>query len=347
MRSYIKDQQLFLTATKTQPYPPHPKTIDSEKQLKDEITKSIILATGYELGSESFDEKPKNSLFKKSESLFKLRESRSQQDLNYNYNESQNDEIKQHKVKQEELLKHKYRNLRIKLTVTATKYFYKNYPVKPGFNFFDSLIKAPRVHINTLRQNIPESLYYTDKLYYLHTLPNGNVECTTEIFGYKFMQEVESHRKPAEGGSIIDTVAAVMRGKSDEEQDMQKIALDWNQFKVKMIGNETIPMTLLQRYIKSPGGRPAITRLYYFANVKSNRANYAYSVKRLNSEGNIQKCVVEMAKPETLEVFKMAGSSLKPFEAEAEKIVEFLNKGYNIRIQEIIFDYLRDQNGLI
>ncbi|CAG9333661.1 unnamed protein product [Blepharisma stoltei] len=341
-----KDHELFLTATKTQPLLQHPKLFDTEQQRKEEINKSIILATGVELGSEEIQEKSQFFYGKRPETAQKFRESKTLTDPRDRGYLSYEEEI-QNKIQQEEMQLHKHKNLKLKLTVTSARKQYDNSPIKPGFYFFESLIKAPRVHINTLSQNIPESLYYTDKLYYLHTLPSGKVECTTDFFGFKFLQVVESLRGEIEETNIFNSAAAIMRGRADAEQDMQKIVLDWNQFQVKMIGNETIPSSLLQRFIKSPGGRPAVTRLYYFANVKSNKANYAYFVKRLDVEGNIQKCVVNMSKPETLEAFKMAGSALKPFEAEAEKIVAYLNKGYNIRIQEIILDYLRDKQGTI
>lgn len=66
-------------------------------------------------------------------------------------------------------------NFSKKLQVAATRNYYKNLPIKPGFLFLDSLLKAPRVHISTLEINIPDSLYSTDKLYHLATNAQGRV----------------------------------------------------------------------------------------------------------------------------------------------------------------------------
>lgn len=119
-----------------------------------------------------------------------------------------------------------------------------------------------------------------------------------------------------------------------------------------MIGNETIPYSMIQRFVKCTGARPNCIRLHYYAHDKSNRANFAYFMNSLNSEEfqiepNIQRYAVDTSKPQSLEVFKQSGASLRPYEIEAEKIVSHLNKGYNIRIQEIVLDFIRDSNGVI
>ena len=94
--------------------------------------------------------------------------------------------------------------------------------------------------------------------------------------------------------------------KGEMEGDLNKVLLDWNQFKIKTIGNECSPYMILQRYVKSPGGRPTVTRLHYFAYQKGNKANYAYFItsKLVGAELNsIQKCVVDTSKPENIDVF--------------------------------------------
>ena len=224
-------------------------------------------------------------------------------------------------------------------------------PIKPGFLFFDSILKAPRSNYRKLSINIPETLYYSDKLYYLYT-QDGYLNCTTEINGYKFMKIIEKNRvyNSDESISIFDKIAAILRLRGEMEGDMNKHLLDWNQFKVKMIGNEYHSNMVMQRYLKSPGGRPTITRLYYFPYQKGNKANYAYFItsKLVGADLNsIQKCVVDTSKPENVDVFTKSGVALRPFEKEAEKTVEHLNKGYNLRIEEIVLDFLTDDNGLI
>ncbi|CAG9311247.1 unnamed protein product [Blepharisma stoltei] len=253
---------------------------------------------------------------------------------------------------QEELIFRKYDKARLLLNVELpSKNYYKNLPVKPGFFFIESLMKAPRVHINTLSINIPETLYYTDKVYYLSTDSNGKLSCTTEINCFRYKNIIFNYRNPKEE-SAYDKIAVIMRGHTDHEQNMQRIILDWNQFELKMIGNETSPYSMLQRFIKCTGARPCTIRLYYYASQKSNKANFAYFINSINSEEfemepNLQKYACDTANPEGLEVFKQSGAALRPYETEAEKIVIYLNKGYNIRIQEIVLDFIRDLNGII
>ena len=148
----------------------------------------------------------------------------------------------------------------------------------------------------------------------------------------------------------VDKIAGILRTKSEMEGDLNKVLLDWNQFKIKTIGNECSPYMILQRYVKSPGGRPTVTRLHYFAYQKGNKANYAYFItsKLVGAELNsIQKCVVDTSKPENIDVFLKSGVALRSFEKEAGKIVDYLNTGYNLRITEIILDFLTDEDGKI
>ncbi|OMJ88194.1 hypothetical protein SteCoe_9928 [Stentor coeruleus] len=254
-------------------------------------------------------------------------------------------------IKVSNMLLHKHQKMLEKITVPCDKVYYEKIPVKPGFLFYDSLIKTPRGNLKELKINIPESIYYTDKIYFLHTLENGEVEVTNNIFGYKFMKIVEKNRSQEEK-SIYDKIAAIMRGHSDELNNMHKLVLDWNQFKVKMIGNEFSPYSLTQRYIHTPGHRPAVTRLHYFSHQKRNVANFAYFINNIEFEypdtlNNLQKCIVNTQDAKNIEFFKKHGSSIKYYEAEASKIIKYLNKGYNIRIDEIILDFLTDSTGKI
>ena len=75
--------------------------------------------------------------------------------------------------------------------------------------------------------NIPESLYYSDKLYYLYT-DNCYLKCSTEINGYKFMKIIEKNRVISndEDISIFDKIAAILRFKGEMEGDMNKHLLD-------------------------------------------------------------------------------------------------------------------------
>ncbi|CAG9327889.1 unnamed protein product [Blepharisma stoltei] len=347
MKPFLKDDDFFLTSTNVKNYPKHPQPLDSnlEDFIKLRQAQTLVESTGFELSHSSLS----NSLSQsKLDKIHQKLSSKLSRTLKAKFLKEKSQEL----LESEPILKHRYEKLKEKVSITSVKGQYNKIPIKPGFSFFDCLIKAPKADITELNQNIPESLYYTDRLYFLFTNPNGKVQCTTDIINYKFMQIVEKYRKDSEDLDIFDHIAAIMRGRDEQIQNMQKFLFDWNQFKVKMIGNETNPGSLMQRYIKVPGGKPSVTRLHYFSHIKGNKANFAYFAKRLDieeeiTESNIQKCAVNMDKPETLEIYKISGPALKPFEKEAKNLVTYLNKGYNLRIQEIILDYLRDSNGVV
>lgn len=243
---------------------------------------------------------------------------------------------------------HRHQIIKEKLQVITQNNYYKTIPLQPGFLFLDTLLKAPRAHVHTLKINIPDSLYSTDKQYYIRTAESGKLIVTTDISSYSFLQKLEEYR--THHGDIYGEIASILRMSGENTQDMEQVVFNWNQFHVKMAGREHVPWSLFQRYIKSAGHRPSVTRLYYYPSTKQNKTNFAYFVSSIELEhsgkNDIQRCVVDISHPERLEIFKMAGKPLKPFEGEARKVVEYLNTGYNVRIQEIVLDFVRDTKGV-
>ena len=254
-------------------------------------------------------------------------------------------------IKQTNMVLHKHQKMLEKITVLQDSAYYSQTPIKPGFMFLDSLIRVPRGDISNLEINIPETLYYTDKIFYLHTQKTGHVGCRNDVFGYTFMKTIESYRNHEEK-CVYDKIAGIMRACSSQIADMDKLVMEWGQFKVKMMGNELSPYSLIQRFIHTPGHRPAVTRLYYFSHLKNNKANYAYFINNIQHElpdslRSLQKCVVNTQDPKNIEVFTKSGSAIKYYEHEAKKIVKYLNRGYNLRIEEITLDFLTDSEGKI
>jgi hypothetical protein len=322
--------------------------VNIEDYVKSEMQKSMILVTGIPKSfsksklTQGIQSTEENLQYRHSDMLKKASKS------SKNFFKSRNNSYVE---KQKNLLHHKHQKLLEKILVPCDKQYYEKIPVKPGFMFLECLIKAPRGDINDLSINIPETIYSTDKMYYLSTLENGKVSCNTDIYGYKFVKIIEKYRNSDEN-TVYDKIAVVLRGMSEDLNDMDKVILDWTQFKDKMGNNEVNSYSLIQRYIRASGNRPAVTRLHYFHSIKSNKANYAYFISNIDSETSessrtLQKCVVNTHDPAKIEVFIKSGSSIKYYENEAKKIVEYLNKGYNIRIEEIVLDFLTDSTGVI
>lgn len=125
-------------------------------------------------------------------------------------------------------LEHKFQKIRDKLNVPGPQQYYESLPIKPGLFFLDSLIKAPRAQISSLELNIPESLYRTDKQYYICTLDSGKLHVTTEMNSYKFLRLLEAHRKSPNEFELplIDRAAAVMRVMDEQIQDIRNVVMD-------------------------------------------------------------------------------------------------------------------------
>ena len=332
----------------------HPRTLDKniDQYIKDQMKKSLIMSTGISPRNET--QLPPNFFenYYKRENASKLRETKRRQSLASAYKVQQRSLKLKEKKMQAALQDHRNQKIQEKIQVSAPKKYYDNLPIKPGFLFFECLLRAPRGDIKELELNIPETLYYTDKHYYLYTMPNGRLNYSMEVHCFEFMRIIEKLRKDSSDTHAFNRVAAVMRGKGNREEDMIKFVLDWGTFRNRMSSNEAKPWTMTQKFLRLAGGRPSVTRLHYFPHEKSNRANFAYFVNSIalnpyEEDCDLQKCVVNTDKPSKLEVFTMSGGSILPFEKEASKVVKYLNKGYNVRIQEIILDFLKDEEGTI
>jgi hypothetical protein len=351
-----RNSSLFLTGTENQI---RPQIYDTKlNEIRQEAThKNIISSTGFT--HNGTNQEIKAHLSQQAELYALEKEQRLQEQLeikdrNIRATEARLKEYQKERTRAQQLKQHRFDKIKDKVTVSEPERgYYDRMPIKPGFLFLDCLLKAPREYISNLSINIPETLYYSDKMYYIYTDPLGRCNCSTDIYFFKFLKTIESYRVSPESKdfTLSDLVPAILRGKTEGEQNMQKLVCDWEIFNIKIMSHELSQYAMMQRYIKFAGGKPAVTRLYYYPQNQS-KANYALFINNIVSEAtskreNLASYVVDTSKPETLEIFTKSGSAIKSFEVEASKIVSYLNKGYNIRIQEIILDFLKDDQGVI
>lgn len=73
-------------------------------------------------------------------------------------------------------------------------------------------------------------------------------------------------------------------------------------------------------------------------------SNSALSRSKLR---NLDNHLVNSLSLEFLETWNISGASIGPFETQARSLVEFLNRGFAIRIQEIVLDFMRDKHGRV
>lgn len=253
----------------------------------------------------------------------------------------------------EELFQHRNAKILEKITVSEPELeYYEDKPIKPGFEFFNCLMRCPRTDITKLALNIPNSLYFKDKIFHIWTGPEGYLRYTDEISYYDYFKEIA--HKPLKMTHPFDHVAAVLRMRGESYGDIRNQVLDYTALEAKINNHDLNPHSMLQQYIRCPGGRPAVVRLFYYCYGSNTKANFGYFINSLglefassNKTEELYKCVVNTRRPEHLEVFKQAGLGLKPYEAEAEKLVQFLNIGYNLRISEVVLDFIKDETGAI
>ena len=166
----------------------------------------------------------------------------------------------------------------------------------------------------------------------------------------KFLKMIEA-QKPKSIQHAFDQVAVVLRTKSSPEGDMKKFVLDWSTFRQKILAHDVKPGTMLQEMIHAPSGKPSVVRLTYYVSTKAARGNFAYllssTVHTDSHAGLLHKTVTDSSLNHGIEIFRQTGQSLRPYEHQARLLVDFLQRGYRIRIDEIVLDFLRSKDGRV
>lgn len=233
--------------------------------------------------------------------------------------------------------------------------YYDFLPIKPGFFFLEALISAPHASVTSLHLNLPKTLYYSNSLYMLWTGRNyaddqGCVRIDRDAHVVKFLKMVET-QKPTEFTHIFDQIAVVLRAKSNPEGDMKKFVLDWPTFRQKILAHDIKQMTMLQEFIHSPSGKPSVLRLTYYVSNKAPRGNFAFllssTVHTNPHAGLLHKTVTDSALPNGVEIFRQTGKSLRPYELQARNLIDFLQRGYRVRVEEIVLDFLKSPDGRV
>lgn len=352
------EEQLFLTQGKDKPQLFHPRVLDAhlEEYLQVKEKATTLNSTGLktQLQPESLAEFKQLALnFEQQDTELLLAHTRKAKAEAREAVRLQRLRREAERREKEELFQHKNAKLLEKLCVEEPpKSYYDEAPIKPGFDFFDCLMRSPRREVNRLAVNVPNMMYFKEKIFHVYTAADGFLRCSDEITYFDFFRQITATRH--KGTSSFDKVAILVRMRGDSYSDIRKLVLDWAMFESKVSNHDFNPMNMMQQFIRCPGGRPGVVRLHYFCFGHDNKANYAYFINSLglnippiSKHDELNKCVVDTSNPSVLEVFKQSGAALRPYEAEADKIVKFLNAGYNLRISEIVLDFIKDESGKI
>jgi hypothetical protein len=231
-----------------------------------------------------------------------------------------------------------------------TDTYYDFLPIKPGFFFLESLLSAPYASVTSLSLNLPKTLYYSNSLHMLWTDDQGKVAADRDPHVVKFLKMVET-QKPASFSHVFDQIAVVLRTKSSPECDMKKFVLDWSTFRQKILAHDIKPCTMLQEFIRSPSGKPSVLRLTYYVSTKAPRGNFAFllssTVHTNTHAGLLHRTATDSSITNGVEIFRQTGKSLRPYELQASNLVDFLQRGYRVRVEEIVLDFLKSPDGRV
>ena len=245
------------------------------------------------------------------------------------------------KLKHEAFLKRKYEQHMKKITPTLHS-DYSNSPIQPGFLFFESLFSNPRVPVKNLELNIPEMLYVLNSRTAWAYTQAGKLRVDYGFSRYEVYKRFEGFKK--EDSEVI----AMLRMQTDSPQDLKAHCMTWKDFSERVMKGSFPSKTIMQRYVRAHSERPCVTRLFYIHNTKLNKPSYAFNI--VNSVKAMEKYT--QAKHllcselvDGIEVYPLKGPGVKDYCEIAAKVVEFLERGYWIRIDSITFDFIRDSSG--
>ncbi|EGR33878.1 hypothetical protein IMG5_033670 [Ichthyophthirius multifiliis] len=257
--------------------------------------------------------------------------------------------------------------------------FYKdqNYPVKPGYGLFKALGSA-RCGFKKLKVNIPETyLNFEQTQYLIYTDETGRVvrkpDTSWQTFTQKFKSQLDQegfskNRKFNDQMSLYDLYEKtnikinqdapiiILRGQASPDY-----LLSQNIFQVKTLGEKRSSSSdggsnsFEQRYIYSRPMKATVLRLvFHTKNSQSTNANYAFRIQNLveifDPDTKISvnhKACISSVRQNTFVVQNVKGQGLKEYEQQAESLVIFLEKNNQIRIKQIVLDFMQDLEGKI
>lgn len=116
---------------------------------------------------------------------------------------------------------------------------------------------------------------------------------------------------------------------------------------------------VLQRYVISRALKASIFRLaYYTSNSTEQKANYGFRITnkvdilRRDTKKQYQMnyntlAIYESEKPNIFDISKIQGKALDVYEKYAKNIVHYLQRGFGVRIEFAVFDFIHGMEGKI
>ncbi|CAG9334004.1 unnamed protein product [Blepharisma stoltei] len=344
--NHLIPSKVFLTEAKQeidipQGFDEHP---EYEQMFNEQLKRSQLMKN---IGIESIGNLPDKSDWK--ETYIKNRielekakafERQRIQDENFENRRKRQEEIN---LQREITTKRKYDQALRKINFKLNDPKYTQAPFYPGFRFFEALITAKKFSVSLLSINIPNTLYVLEsQSHWLYTSENdGKIRDEKEFSKHQVYTCFENFRDES-----FD-ICAILRHPTSV-CDMEANPLGWVEFSDKLLKGNLTSGTMIQRYIRPNGERPSVIRLFYISETKDNKASFAYCIvssMRAIEQYSQAKNIVCSNIIGGFDMYQMHGLAISELLSSAKKIVKFLQFAYSVRIEEIVFDFIRDKDG--
>jgi len=217
--------------------------------------------------------------------------------------------------------------------------YYEVSPLKPGIAFFAQLLMHPKISASGLPIRIPEMLLVNNSVAWVRTQETA---AGPQLHILKEFRLIEFHLgfSRALGKQPI----AVLRLPDDHIEDMTALPLNFEDLSSHLNASQLPHNGLIQRYVHCHADKLEVTRLFYYVQSKANISSYAYALTATKSAEHLfnGQWILRTDQIGAVDVFPVAGAALKRGIADAQVVVEFLQKAFSVRIECIVLDFLKD-----
>ena len=224
------------------------------------------------------------------------------------------------------------------------KDYYDQTPLRPGMWFWKYLLTSTKVPVSRLKVWIPELLTIFEEVHWAYTEPEkGNVVVSNDFSIGSLYKSFEKYKNGA-------TPCAVLRLPGESASESKAILLNWFDLGEKVLKGQLPTLGVIQTLIKCHGARPTIIRLFHIAQSKTNRASYAYSISNTDvamKNYYVGKYVVCADYHDGIEITPQYGAALRTVKDAGRRIVEYLQQAYLVRFEEIVLDFIRDEQNRV
>ena len=238
-----------------------------------------------------------------------------------------------------------WRQMQAKITFPDPgKDYYEQTPLKPGVWFWKYLLTSKKIPVSRLRIWIPELLAIFEGVHWAYTEPEKGHVVVSDDFSigtlYKSFEKYKSGASPC----------ASLRLPGETVGESKAILLNWFDLGEKVLKGQLPTMGVIQNLIRCHGSRPTIIRLFHIVQTKTNRASYAYSISNTDAAMKnyyVGKYVVCADYHDGIEITPQHGTALRTVKDAGDRIVEYLQQAYLVRFEEIVLDFVRDEQNRV